>query len=271
VHFADGTSVNARIDPEVMRRIDHAVPADDVLRLYPAIAREIFFARFAAALRADVISRLRPVTMIMPCAPAPHWVIVAIPHCYSDARLLVDEIAFRSRTWPHAPGVMLLADSHHDRARLPLLAEIVTSGTGLQCGLCQIEQSDKPFWALAHILMTLGCSRFCFLMSNAIPDDTAWTAILAELGTESVALTALRTCGDDRLAGFVWVTRAFEAWSHARLPIGVRHAEGLARTAGRLPGLALSTSAPVPADRLLEEVDDICLADAQQAGSHVVA
>ena len=108
-------------------------------------------------------------------------------------------------------------------------------------------------------------------MSNAIPDRTAWNAILAELDAQAVTPKVLRMRDDDRLAGFVWLTQAFEAWSHGWLPIGVRHAEGLAQTAGRLPGLALSTSAPVPADRLLEEVDDICLTDAQQAGSHVHA
>lgn len=259
VHFADGNSINVRVDPKAMRRMGHAVPISEALRLYPALVRETFFGRFATAMRADIVSRLRQVTVITPCTPSSRWIVAALPASYSDARLLVDEITVQVAAADRAPQVLLLADWSHDRTKLPLLAEVVTSGTGRQCGIYLIEQVDKPFWALPHILASLGCLRFFFLASNAFPNRTAWKGALAALNADDLGLRAMRMHNDDRLAGFVWLTREFEVWSRTRLPIGVRHAAGLTRKVSWLPGVAISSVGTGPADQLLEEADNFCL------------
>ncbi len=268
VHFADGNSVNVRVDPRAMRRLGHAVPISEALRLYPALVRETFFGRFASTMRTDIVSRLRQVTVITPCTPSPRWLVAALPGSYSDARLLVDEITVQLAAAERAPQVLLLADWSHDRTKLPLLAEVVTSRTGRQCGIYLIEQVDKPFWALPHILALLGCLRFFFLASNAFPNRTAWKGALAALNADDQGLKAMRMQDDDRLAGFVWLTRDFDIWSRTRLPIGARHAAGLTRKVNWLPGVALSTVGLGPADQLLEEADNRCLTKLQNTSGH---
>lgn len=259
VHFADGTSSNFSVDHKVMRRIGHAVPADEVLRLYPGLAQETFFGRFAAALTADVTAQLSQVHTVLPCEPSDRCLVAALPANYSDATLLANEIALRLSTSAAPPAVTLLADWSHERTKLPLLAEVIRARTGRSCGVFLVERADKPLWALPRILTLLGCSRFFFLAADAFPNHEAWAAAMAALGGEEPEPLALRMRDADRLAGFVWNSKAFGAWSRRGLPLGARHGDTLARQAKWLTGTAISVGGPAGVEQVLDEVDNLTM------------
>ncbi|TDH60005.1 hypothetical protein E2C06_24330 [Dankookia rubra] len=256
VHFEDGTSVNVSIDANAVRRIGHAVPVDDVLRLYPGIAAEEFFEDFANALRADTIKRLRSVVMVKSPEQNQRYVIVAVPSHSSDAYLLADGVARHVSSEGEACSVMLMADQSCDRGQLPVLADAIEAQTGRRCGVCLVEQADKPLWALPAVLAATGAERFLFMAKDVFLDQLSWRAVLTGLKAEGDALLSLRYRDGGTPAAFVWTKKAFDAWSHTtKHPLGIRHCAGLTDKAISLPGYARTAVALLPSNRLFENVD----------------
>ena len=257
-HFADGSSANIQVDPEIVWRIGHAVPADDVLRFYPGLAEESFFPRFAAALRQDMAGRLGQVASIAQPRPAPHCVVAAVPGHAADARLMAEELAQALRPLPNPPAVVLLADAGTSRAELPLLARGIAEATGQRCGIALVEQADKPLWALPAVLEQAGCERFLFLAMHAFPDSAAWAAALAALAGTGEAPHALRHKAPGGLAALVWTRAAYAAWLQGTAPaLGRSHADALLRHATPLPGSVLSALPLVPGEKVLEAIDQM--------------
>ena len=257
-HFADNSSANVAIDPEVVRRIGHAVPLDDVLLCYPGLADEGFFPRFATALRQDLAASLAQVEVIAAPVSAPHCVVAAVPAHASDARLLVEELALALRRLAAPPAVLLLADGGTSRAELPVLARIVADAVGQPCGIALVEQADKPLWALPELLDLASSDRFLLLAQHAFPCGAGWDAALAALLGTAPGPQALRHAGPGGLAALAWTRAGLRAWLDTHAPaLGQGHFDGVLALAAPLGGSALSALPGHGAARVLAAVDHL--------------
>jgi hypothetical protein len=257
-HFADGSSANIAIDPEVVRRIGHAVPLDDVLLCYPGLADEAFFPSFAAALQHDLESSLAQVEILAVPAQARQCVLAAMPAHPSDARLLIDDLALALRRLAAPPAVLLFADGGTSRAELPVLARIVSDATHRPCGIALVQQADKPLWALPELLNLSGSERFLLLAQHAFPCRVGWDAALEALEHEDQSAKALRQTGRGGLAALVWNRTGLLAWLGENHPgVGEAHADALLTMAAPLSGSAIAAVHRRSDARVLAAVDHL--------------
>jgi hypothetical protein len=254
--FSDGTSVNFPVDPLVVRRLGHAVPYEDVLRLFPGLADENFFAGCAAAISREMVARLKEVQSLSRLERSERYVVAALPPDASDARLMVDQIARHLRGRHPTPAVALLADHGAARAMLPLLTEVVHAATGAPCAAFLMEDTGKPLFALARLLEMLGARRFLYVAAGAFPEPAAWTICLNTLAGKAKRLTVVTAADGGILAGMAWTTASFQEWiEQDGCAIGSTHGQALLALAGMLAGSAHTLSVGGRADQLLEIVD----------------
>jgi hypothetical protein len=254
--FADGTTVNFPVDPLAVRRLGHAVPYEEALRLFPGLPDENFFARCAVAIFRERAGRLAELQSLGHLEPADRYVVVALPPLASDARLMVDQIARWLRGHDPAQAVALLVDAGAARARLPLLTELVRTATGAPCAAFLVEDTGKPLFALARLLKMLRARRFLYLGAGAFPEPAAWTTCLDALAGDAEELTVVTAADGQMLAGMVWTTAAFQnCLTEDGCAIGAGHGSALLARAGRVAGQAHSISVGGMPDRLLERVD----------------
>ncbi|MDN3567523.1 hypothetical protein ACFQY5_14245 [Paeniroseomonas aquatica] len=254
--FSDGTSVNFALEPQVVRRLGHAVPYEAALRFYPALANETFFADFAGAVRDEMAGRLAASQMLGTAPQAERYVIAILPPHPSDARLMVDQLALRLRGRDPLPAVALVAEQGMARAQLPLMADWVRTATGAPCALFTMDDTSKPFLALPAILDSLGARRFMVVGAGAFPDAAAWSGSLDRLMGEEEALSVLTATNGAALAGMVWTAANFRAHLATASPaVGATHGQAFLGPAARVAGRARMTALGGRPDRMLESVD----------------
>ncbi len=260
--FSDGTSVNFLLEPQVVRRLGHAVPYEAALNFYPALMNESFFADFAGAVRDEMTGRLAASQSLGVAAQAERYIIAILPPHPSDARLMVDQLALNLRGRDPLPAVALVAEQGMARAQLPLMADWVRATTGAPCALFTVDDTSKPFLALPAILDRLGAKRFMVVGNGAFPDAAAWSGSLDTLMGAEETLAVLAATNGAALAGMVWTVDRFRAHlAKAGLPVGSTHGQAFLGMAARVAGKARMTALGGKLDQMLETVDAAAMAE----------
>jgi hypothetical protein len=254
--FSDGTSVNFPIDSFAVRRLGHAVPYEEILRLFPGIAGESFFGDCARAISSEVLDRLSDVRPLDRFERCERYLVAALPPGASDARLMVDQIELHLRQAPANLGIALLCNRGATRATLPMLIDAIRSSTGAPCAAFLVEDTGKPLLALARLLELVQAGRFFYLGSGMFPDATGWKACLDTLFGEGQELSFMTTEEGRLLAGMSWTTKSLMALLR-RTPaaIGSRHNQVLPDPAAAPVGTVHAIAPGGRMDRLLEKID----------------
>jgi hypothetical protein len=273
----DGTSFVQRLDPRLLHQLDYISDSAEILRFYPSLRHERFYAVLLDAIRRRLADKVRAPVAIS-AAPCQRVIVLRLPSERSNQRLLFDCIA-RSGGNPHGIGVCVVADHERGLAEAKLLFEELRPIASMPLSLFCVDDVNDGFNSLPFLLSQILAERFLYVDRGVLLTARGWEqgkVFLAGHGHRIQFGEIVDDAGaPDRIHGslsagcFAWTSAALLAWiaSAPRFIHGVFKTNGLPKPlTGSQVLTSAATRAEVPRSSRLADMVDEDLLDSYRQG-----
>jgi hypothetical protein len=273
VLYADGSASVHAMEAKLPRHLDCLYDSAEVLKLFPSLRHEPFYADLLAALR-HRLAEGGAAAMPVAVAPSARALVLRLPASAANLRLCFDGLARLPDAGDPLLGVALVADNGPALAEAKLWFNEFRAAHSMPVSLFCLDDPTKGFAALPAVLAQVQADRFVFIDRGVMLTPRGWRQALDSLASGGHAIhwfefvddTGLpdRINGELSAASFGWSTAALYSWLPASTPLvrGVRAGNGLPppQRSGQVRAAAAMRVERLSPSRLADLIDEDLLA-----------